>query len=342
MNQKSLFVPISVAVLFILGLVLMFNLTPSVGNSTPGISATEPNATDPVVQAGAPLASDPEITSPEPTEPPPPPDTTLPEGKAVSAHHAFVYDVQEDRLLFYTGDLTDTVYPASVTKLITAYVVQKNMDLNTKVTVGEEITWIDPYSSIAALAVGDVLTVKQLIEGMMLPSGNDAAYTLAVACGRVIAEDPDLDRRFAYGTFVDEMNAEARLLGMQNTHFANPDGNHDENHYTSSNDLIILTKAVLSNDLIMSCGKTVKIDVTEYLGRSTTWQNSNRLLDSASEYFQPNAIGLKTGSTGAAGACLVSVFAQEGAPHLIVGVFGSNGNDNRYLDTLLLYELYQE
>ena len=340
MNRKSLFIPIAVAVLFVLGLVLMFNLTPGVEAPAPTVSQTPPGVTEPVVQADAPLATEPTQPATIPTEPPPPPDTTLPEGQAITAHHAFVYDTAQQRLLFYSGDPESPIYPASITKLMTAYVVQKYMDLNTKVTVGEEITWIDPYSSVAELKVGDQLSVKLLIYGLMLPSGNDAAYTLAVACGRVIAEDPTLDRQLAYYVFVDEMNAEARLLGMKNTHFVTADGNHDDNHYTSINDLVILLDAVLDNELIMTAAKTPTKDVSQELGRAVTWKNSNQLLHSSATYYTPSAVGMKTGSTTAGGACLISLFTREEA-YLAVGVFGSKGDDNRYLDTLLLYNLYK-
>lgn len=331
-------IPISVAVLFVLGLLLMFNLTPDTRNGD--VVPTSPSETQsPVIQADAPLETKPNTTEPEPTSPPLPPDTSLPEGKAITAHHAFAYDTSDNRLAFYQGDPNGKVYPASITKLITAYVVQKYMPLDEKVTVGEEISWIDPYSSVADLQQGDQVSVRLLIYGLMLPSGNDAAYTLAVACGRVIAENPALDRKAAYDLFVDEMNAEAQLLGMQNTHFSNPDGNHAEDHYTSVNDLIILTKAVLDNELIIACAKTVSKDVTAEFGRELVWKNSNLLLREGN-YYTESAVGMKTGSTSAAGACLISLFVKDDG-YLMVGVLGSSDNDNRYLDTLLLYELYQ-
>lgn len=337
MRKKSMLIPVSVAVLFVLGLLLMFNMTPDARSGAPN-SPAAPETTAPVIQADAPLDTPSGVTEPEPTAPPLPPDTSLPEGKAITAHHAFAYDTSDNRLAFYQGDPSGVVYPASITKLLTAYVVQKYMSLDEKVTVGEEITWIDPYSSVAELKQGDSVSVRLLIYGLMLPSGNDAAYTLAVACGRVIAEDPGLDRKTAYNLFVDEMNAEARLLGMQNTHFSNPDGNHAEDHYTSMNDLIILTKTVMDNELIMSCAKTVSKDVTEEFGRELVWNNSNLLLREG-DYYAESAIGMKTGSTSAAGACLISLFQKDDG-FLIVGVLGSSDNANRYLDTLTLYQLY--
>ncbi len=354
MKGKSLQIPIAIVALFILGLVLMFNLTPTVGDPTSD-GGTIPSVTDPqdtspegkqnaAVEVDGPLATkpsatEPSATQPVATEPLPPPDTTLPEEKAVTAHHAFAYDASEKRMLFYTGDPDSHIYPASITKLMTALVVQKHMDLDEKITVGEEVNWIDPESSRADLQVGDQISVGLLIYGLMLPSGNDAAYTIAVNCGRVIAEDPTLDRQMAYYVFVDEMNAEARLLGMQNTHFVTPDGNHDPNHYTSVNDLIILIHAALENDAIMSAVRTPIRDVTEELGRVVVWKNSNYLIRTESEYYTQSAVGMKTGSTGAAGSCLISLFSREEG-YLVVGVLGSTSADNRYTDTLTLYELY--
>ena len=119
------------------------------------------------------------------------------------------------------------------------------MDLDHIITAGSEVDWIDPLSSRAWISSGQQLTVEMLIQGMMLPSGNDAAYILAVGGGRVLAEDPALDRRMALNLFIDEMNAQARALGLTGTHFANPDGIDQEGHYTTANDLITLANAVL-------------------------------------------------------------------------------------------------
>lgn len=349
-----MFIPITVAILFILGLFLMFTLTPGARDAVGSPSANQqPNA--PTVEANGPLdtVTDPQTTDPtpsqpqetqpeptEPTEPPIPPDTTLPGGRVLSAHHSFVYDTREDRLVYTGGDADDHVYPASITKVMTCHVMLKYMDPSTIVTVGDEITLIDPYSSRADLKRGDKLSVELLVYAMMLPSGNDAAYTAATACGREIAEDPNLDVRSAISLFIREMNEEAKLLGMKNTNFVTPDGNHDSNHYTSTRDLSILLNAVLDNSIIRSAARTPKKDVSDVFGRTQVWYNSNALIRSEKPVYTPTAVGFKTGTTSAGGSCLVALFMEDDG-YLIIGVLGSTNDLNRYHDTLALYEFYK-
>jgi len=343
MNKKQLILPIIAAILFISGLLLMLFVAP---NAAKDPSATEAplNTTDPVAEV---IATDPNI--PEPTEPPvtePPLPATVTVSTSdigLTAAMGFVYDTELEHLLYMGGDGDAPVCPASLTKLLTAYTARQFMDPQTIVTVGEEITWIDPDSSRAWIDIGYELSVEMLIQGMLMPSGNDAAYTLAVAGGRVLAEDPELDRQQAFSLFVDEMNAQARQLGMKNSHFMNPDGIDAEGHYTTMNDLVILSQAVLEDALIMKYAGMAKADVVFASGETITWHNSNYLLHPEFElFYTPEAIGLKTGSTDLAGKCLISVFRQSNDSYLIVGVLGSPENEDRFTDTLLLYNLYQQ
>ena len=140
--------------------------------------------------------------------------------------------------------------------------------------------------------------------------------------------------------FVREMNEEAKLLGMKNTNFVTPDGNHDDNHYTSTRDLSILVNAVLDNALIRSAARTPKKDVSDVFGRTQVWYNSNALIRSEKTFYTPTAVGLKTGTTGMGGSCLVALFMEDDG-YLIIGVLGSTSDANRYRDALTLYELYK-
>ena len=272
---------------------------------------------------------------------PPKTETVEPSELGLTANKAFVYDLDNNWLLYAGGDPDGKLAPASLTKLLTAYTAEQFMDLEMEVTVGNEILWIDPYSSVARLQVGNRLTVEMLLYGLMLPSGNDAAYALAVAGGRVLAEDPQLDNREALKLFMDEMNEQARLLGMTGSQFKNPDGIDEEGHYTTVKDLIILTKAVMNSSVIMTSACTAEKEVVLLSGETITWKNSNYLLQpEEEEYYTPNAIGLKTGSTQNAGKCLISLFLQEDGSYLAVGVLGSIGDYERYDDTLILYQRY--
>ncbi len=336
MNKKQLMLPVFSAIVFLCGLLLMFGLSANPPVDTPAPTSV----TDPAQEV---ISTDPPVTLPPETDPPvtEPPETTPPAEMTLTATSAFVYHTGEDRYLYIGGDGDQKLAPASLTKLLTAYTALSCLSEDTVVTVGDEVTWIDPNSSVAQLQPGHQLTVKTLIQGMMLPSGNDASYAIAVAGGRALAENPELDRKTAYRLFIDEMNAQARLLGMTGTHFANPDGIDEEGHYTTIHDLVTLAKAVMDIPMIMEYAAMPEAEAVFASGETITWKNSNLLLHEETEYYTASAVGLKTGSTQNAGACLISLFRQEDGNYLIVGVLGSTGNNERYDDTLILYNRYQ-
>lgn len=337
MNNKQATLSIVAGLLFVCGLTLMLFVTPTVRQDTPPVVTTQP-VTEPETTVAP-------ATEP-PTEPPtepvtyPPAETTPPAELSLTADNAFVYNCAEDRLLYVGGDPEQKLAPASLTKLLTAYVALECLEPEQIVTVGEEITWIDPMSSIAGLSVGNRLSVDMLVQGLIMQSGNDAAYTLAVAGGRALAEDDGLDRRQACGLFMDEVNRHARLLGLKNTHFMNPDGIDEEGHYTTVNDLITLTKTVMDCAPVMKYGAVASEYVIFESGEDYVWRNSNYLLHEESAYYTPEATGLKTGSTSGAGKCLISLFQTEDGI-LMVGVLGSDTDESRYTDTLALYNRYK-
>ena len=254
--SKNVFLSVTAALLFVLGLIVMFSVTPSVAQNPPEttVATTQPTT--------EPETTEPETTQP-PTQPPTEPaDTTPPEQLELTAQKAFVYDCSEDVLLYAGGDPTAKAAPASLTKLMTALVALKYLAEDTVVTVGEEVTWIDPNSSIAALQSGNRLTVKMLVQGLLMQSGNDAAYTLAVAGGRAISEDPELDRQQALGVFVDAMNRQCREMELVNTHFMNPDGIDEDGHYSCVSDLIAISAGdIEKNKRRGDLGITYDLDV---------------------------------------------------------------------------------
>ena len=194
---------------------------------------------------------------------------------------------------------------------------------------------LDWDSSVADIQKGDTVTVEQLIAGMMLPSGNDAAYLLACETGKVLAKDENLTALNAAKTFVNEMNSQAAALGMTGTHFMNPDGIHDDNHYTTMKDLTVLGSLAMKTPLVMKYAAVAKLEVTLH-GQTVTWRNSNLLIDPSTPYYCPHAVGLKTGTTLAAGNCLLSAFQKDGRT-LLIGVFGCPEMADRFDDTLFLF-----
>ncbi|MBR5022522.1 MAG: D-alanyl-D-alanine carboxypeptidase [Oscillospiraceae bacterium] len=274
-------------------------------------------------------------TGPQPTEHYIPTWNTYPKDRVLFAQQYFVYDCKADTFLISSGDAGTQVYPASITKLFTAYVALQYLEPTTQVTAGDALDYVVPGSSVAKLEVGDVLSVELLVEAMMLPSGNDAAYVLACEAGRAIKNNPQLDAAAAKDAFVAEMNTQAAAAGMTGTHFMNPDGIHDTNHYSTFGDLAILGKLALSNKTIMKYAATAKDKVTLH-GETVEWKNTNKLVDRTNSYFCPYALGLKTGQTPDAGSCLLSAFRKDNY-ELIIGVFGCPLEEDRFDDTLQLF-----
>ncbi len=327
-------IAVSIAVVVLLVLLLVF----------PGPEAQAPVSPDPT-----PVMTQPPTDAPTdpPTEPPtepltePPVQIPQPDEEKLGAKYIFVYDSKTSRVLYTRGSHLDKVAPASLTKLLTAYVALEILDPEQVITVGPEAHWVDPDSSVAYVYNGQKLTVEMLIEGMLLQSGNDAAYVLAVAGGRAIANDPALPGWDAMAIFMQRMNARAAYYGLTGSNFVNPDGIDHADHYSTTADLLIIAKLALTNEMICRYGGMAQERVTYESGQTAAWVNTNLLLHENSGYYCPAAIGLKTGSTSGAGKCLISAFTKEDGGTLIVGVLGCADDAVRYNDSLLLYNLYK-
>ena len=281
----------------------------------------------------APTEATPAPTTP-PTEPAPT-WKTYPQDRQLLARQYFVYDCKADSFLTISGTMDERIYPASITKLFTAYVAMQYVTPETRITAGDVLDLVAWGSSVAKIKKGDTLTAGQLVEAMLLPSGNDAAYMLACEAGRVMKGNPNLSPSAAVQAFMTQMNAQARAVGMTNTNFVNPDGIHDSQHYTTFADLAILGKLSMENETIMQHAITPNKEVQLH-GETITWKNTNALVNPATEYYCPYAVGLKTGQTPSAGSCLLSAF-RKGDTELIIGVFGCPEEEDRFDDTLQLF-----
>ena len=294
--------------------------------------------TAPSTEAPTELSTEP-ATEPA-TEPPTEPLLDPPDMGEATAKHAFVYDVDAGRMLFTWGDQHQRIEPASLTKLFTAYVAMQYLEPDAVVVVGEEAGWIAWDSTVAAVDPGCVLTVRMILQGMMMQSGNDAAYALAVAAGRVIANDPYLYARAALDIFLEEMNYQLQELGLSNTHFNSPDGYHDDDHYTTAADLMQIALLAMQEPLIVEYAGVDRTLVTYLSGQQYMWKNTNWLLDEENEYYCPEATGLKTGATSRAGKCVIATFETEQTT-LLIGVLGCEDWEDRFAETVLLFEHYR-
>lgn len=260
---------------------------------------------------------------------------TYPADRQLLAQQYFVYDCKADTFLVTSGQASERIYPASITKLFTAYVAMQYLTPDTQITAGSELDLVAWGSSVAKIKKGDTLTAGQLVEAMILPSGNDAAYMLACAAGRAIKNNPDLSATAAVQAFMTQMNDQAKAVGMTDTNFVNPDGIHDSNHYTTFGDLVILGKLSMENETIMQHAVTPFKEVTLH-EETIEWKNTNKLVNPATPYYCPYAVGLKTGQTPSAGSCLLSAFRMDDK-ELLIGVFGCPEEDDRFDDTLQLF-----
>ncbi len=308
--------------------------------AAPTQPSTSVTTTVPPETTAAPTTVPPTTASPTvpPTTVPP---ATIPSTVEITAKNAFVYNCTRNHLA-YRKDAGDAVmYPASITKLFSVYVALQHLEPSRMVTVGPIIGTTPPDSSFAKLAVGDQLTVKDLVAAMLLPSGGDAARVLAVEAGRAVAGDPNLTESAAVERFIAEMNRYALLEGMEDSHFVNPDGYHHEGHYTSLQDLLTIGKLSMETELISKIAEMTEYTVTVAEGRTLTWKNTNFLLqESFPEYYCPDAIGLKTGYTRAAGGCLLATFEKDGEV-ILIGIFGSADKPSRFSDVMALYNALQ-
>ena len=279
-----------------------------------------------------------EATGQETTEPTEE-QTAPPEPFTVTASQVVVADGLTGEILYTKDSGYQKVYPASVTKLFTAYVALQHLSPYQVITAGKELEFVEKDSSVAFILEEQQLTTTMLIEGLLMCSGNDAAYILATAAGREIAQKWSLSPARAVEVFVEEMNRQAQELGLHDTHFMNPDGYHMGGHYTSLEDLVRIAQLAMDTPTIARCVMINKKDMVFVSGETITWSNTNLLINPRSKYYMPNACGLKTGHTDQGGYCLLSAFRQING-YLIVGVFGSLTSDDRFEDTITLAKFF--
>jgi len=259
------------------------------------------------------------------------PDLILPPGTTLHTKSVVVYDIAEDAVIFELIP-EQQMAPASLTKLITALVALDYLSPSKTITVGEEIEMIGANSSTAFLSVGQKYSVKSLLDALLIPSGNDAAYVLAVNAARAAANDKNLSLQSAVSDFVRLMNAKAEKLGCKNTHFSTPDGYDQEGQYTTALDMVKISSAAI---------KDANIRESVIKGKSGGWENSNLLVRTDSSYYNKYATGLKTGSTTDAGYCLSVSATIDNKPYIIV-LMNSPTKDGRFKDANTIISLLEE
>lgn len=259
----------------------------------------------------------------------------LTEQPEISADASILIDSSSEKVL-YSKNENQKMYPASTTKILTAILTIENCNLNDVVTVPyEAISSITSGYSVAALQTGEQLTVEQLLQVMLVHSANDAANVLAFHVSGSIEN------------FANLMNNKVSELGLTNTHFTNPSGMHDENHYTTAHDLAIIMKYCMKNDTFRSLSSlkyctipaTNKYDVRVFNTTNELLIYDNR--DVSSNYYYKYAIAGKTGYTTQAKNCLVSVAKKENLELICVvlsaGIYPNNVSA-KFVDTKSIFD----
>ena len=248
---------------------------------------------------------------------------------SLTAKAALLIDTNTGKIL-YSKNEDKKLYPASTTKILTAILTLENCKLNDVVTVESDIDSTIPYGyTTVELQIGEKFTVEQLLELLMVHSANDVANLLAIHVGGSVE------------SFASMMNTKVYELGLSNTHFTNPSGIHDDNHYTTARDLATIMQYCIKNEDfrrfsgMASCAlpATNKHD-------SRNYESTNKLIvPNDSNYYSYVTCG-KTGYTTESGECLVSCAYKNDLEFLCVVLGGDtiNGVSTRFSETKSLYE----
>lgn len=263
---------------------------------------------------------------------------------AITAESALLID-QESGTILYEKNAKEKIYPASVTKIITALVVMDYLQPDEIITVGTEINEVTLDSSKAGHVLNEKLTVENALRGLLMPSGNDSANVLAAATARKAENDEDMSFAKCEAVFTDLMNKKAEELGAVNTHFTNAHGYHDENHYSCAYDMALFAMAFMQNETLAEIVSEKSFsgngadgqfaDDPEVITQDYNWVSHNYLITD-NEYQYAYATGLKTGFTDEAGECLTA--SAEKDDMKLISVLFKGSDPARWTESTSLLE----
>lgn len=245
--------------------------------------------------------------------------------------------------VLYSRNAHQRMYPASITKMLTALLVYQHLDLDTIVVAGSEMRSVPGGFSTAGHFEGETLTVYVLLNGLLIPSGNDSAMVLAMEVVRALENRRNIPVNEAQIRFSSLMNEKARSLGAMDSNFQNPFGMHHELHYTTAYDMALIGRAFMENPTLaqISAKREYESDSlgglthTDARTRNFTWVNTNLMLPGAA-FSHPFVTGGRTGFTTPAGHCFVGAAYSNGLS-LIAVVLYSN-EPARWTDTRVLLD----
>lgn len=250
-----------------------------------------------------------------------------PSGISISADGGILMDINSGAVLFEKNS-HEAYYPASITKILTALIVIENCGLDETVTFSNTaVNTLEPNSSILGARAGDTLSVRDCLYALLLQSANEVANALAEHCAG------------SMDAFAEKMNEKAAELGCTDSHFANPSGLNDPNHYVSAYDMALIAKAAFSNPTFVEVDSTTYYDVPA--GKLKQYPDGwryyahHRMLRRNDSLYYDGVIGGKTGYTSLAGNTLVTCAERDGMKLVAVVL---NGHQTHYSDTKALFD----
>ncbi len=252
-------------------------------------------------------------------------------GIDITAKAGMLISLDTEEILF-ERNIDQKVYPASITKIMTALLMLESDKFDTEAKVKINQSCLDKVLgtglSVSLLEEGEELTHLDLLYTVLLSSYGDCTYLAAEVFGG------------SYENFVEMMNDKAKELGLTGTHYSNPVGLHEEETYTTVRDTYTLTRYALQYDLFKTVTSASRYKITTTKGTTRTLSTTNFLLDKTTNYWYTYANGVKTGFTEAAGRCLVSTATYNGYNYMCI-LFGCTNSTAKRYDFYESRELYR-
>lgn len=252
-------------------------------------------------------------------------------GFTVSANTALLLSLDTGEIL-YSKNADEKVYPASLTKMLTAVILIENTpDLDNEIityTKAANNEILGTGSVVIGLKIGEQITARQALYCLLVSSGGDVAYAIAHHYGGDTSG------------FVEMMNKKAAEIGLNSSHFSNPVGLHDPENYTTGTDISVLARYALQYDAFKEASSTVSFTLpATNMSAARKYTTTNYLINPTTNYYYKYASGIKTGFTDEAGRCVVSTASYGGYNYLcvIMGCKNSDGYRNEFLDSRNLY-----
>ena len=253
------------------------------------------------------------------------PNNVTREGLSLTGNERGALFSLDDRKVVFAKEMHEKIYPASITKLMTAILAFKSDKMDETVTIQWQDLELESGSQVVGLRIGDQVTMHDLMRGLLIHSGNDCAQAIA----RVVGGSQD--------NFVNMMNEELKAIGATESHFTNPTGLHDENHYTSVYDIYLMLHEAMKNDEFISI---IQIPVYDFRYYDADGNEKHVTLDSTDRYLtgqvEPpkdvTVLGGKTGTTSAAGNCLSLISQNAYGQFFISVVTGATSKEDLYGD----------